>query len=155
MIVGAAIVPAAARRMSRQNLLWMAIAVVGVAVLVTSRLSALGWVLSLSLLGGTANAVGSIAQETLLQETTPDSVRGRVFAAADAVTDGSVLFGAVTGGALGAVIGIRGALGVCGAALLLAAVVARSVLISHRRPAERERPLSPAVGSASYGPGPA
>ena len=132
MIIGAALIPAAARRTSRQNLLWMAIALVGVTVLVTSQLTGLGWVLALALLGGTANAIGSIAQETLLQETTPDAVRGRVFAAADAVTDSSVLFGAVFGGALGALIGVRGALGVCGAGLLLAAVVSRSLLSSHR-----------------------
>lgn len=135
MIVGAAIVPAAARRTSRQNLLWMAIALVGAAVLMTSRLSEIGWILTLALIGGTANAVGSIAQETLLQETTPDAIRGRVFAAADAVTDSSVLLGAVTGGALGALIGVRGALGACGALLLLAALASRSVLLSDRNSA--------------------
>ncbi len=143
MVVGAAVVPAVARRISRQNLLWIAIAVVGAAVLMTSRLSALGWILALSLFGGTANAIGSIAQETLLQETTPDAVRGRVFAAADALTDSSVLLGAVAGGALGALIGVRGALGACGALLLLAALVARSLLLAHR--------TSPARPEASMG----
>jgi MFS family permease len=135
MVIGAAITPAAARRTSRQSLLWMAIALVGSAILATSQLSALGWILALWLLGGTANAIGSIAQETLLQETTPDKVRGRVFAAADAVTDGSVLLGAVAGGALGALLGVRGALGACGAVLLLAAVVSRSLLAPSSRSA--------------------
>jgi MFS family permease len=151
MIVGAAIVPAAARRTSRQELLWMAIALVGASILVTSWLSALAWVLALALVGGTANAIGSIAQETLLQETTPDAVRGRVFAAADAVTDGSVLFGAVAGGALGAVIGVRGALGFCGAGLLLAAVIARSMMRSSRSAGDEAS--APAAARPSAQPG--
>jgi MFS family permease len=140
MLVGGAATPALARRNPRERLLWMAIAAVGSTILVASQLSLLGWVLALWLVGGAANAIGSIAQETLLQQTTPDRVRGRVFAAADALTDGSILLGALAGGILGALIGVRGALAACAIMLLLAAVAARFILSGRTDSAARSAP---------------
>jgi MFS family permease len=149
MIIGAAVSPEAARRYRRETLLWTAIAVVGVAILTASRMTSLVWVLLLWLIGGAANAIGGIAQETLLQERTPDAVRGRVFAAADALTDGAFLLGAVAAGTLGLVLGIRGALVASGAVALLAAFVSRALLTSGRPHAspkgERLSTAAPAI----------
>jgi MFS family permease len=128
MLVGATITPAAARRWSRQALITVAIAVVGCVVLAASQLAVLAGVLLLWVVGGAANAVGTIAHETLLQETTPDGLRGRVFAASDAILDGAFLFGALCGGALGSLVGVRPALAGCGTILLGAALLSHMLL---------------------------
>jgi MFS family permease len=131
MLIGAGLTPAAARRWPRQVLITVAIGIVGCVILAASQLAALGGVLLLWLLGGAANAVGTIAHETLLQETTPDRLRGRVLAAADAILDGAFLFGALCGGALAALVGVRPALAGCGAILLGAALLSH-ILLSAR-----------------------
>jgi predicted MFS family arabinose efflux permease len=128
MLVGATLTPAAARRWPRQLLITVAIGVVGCVILAASQLAVLGGVLVLWLLGGAANAIGTIAHETLLQETTPDGLRGRVFAASDAILDGAFLLGALCGGALGALLGVRPALAACGAILLGAALLSHILL---------------------------
>jgi MFS family permease len=128
MLAGAAMTPAAARRWSRQVLITVAIAVVGCVILAASQLAVLAGVLLLWVVGGAANAVGTIAHETLLQETTPDGLRGRVLAASDAILDGAFLFGALCGGALASLVGVRPALAACGAILLGAAVLSHVLL---------------------------
>jgi MFS family permease len=121
MIAGAAVSPAANRRWGCPRVLSAGIAAVGLAMLGSAPATAIGVVLALWGLAGAGNAVGMIANETLLQELTPAAVRGRVFAAFDAVTDAAFLCGALAGGALGAAVGIRGALVACGTLFLLAA----------------------------------
>jgi MFS family permease len=133
MLVGAVLTPAAARRWPRQALISVAIGIVGAVILAASQLEVVGGVLVLWLAGGAANAVGTIAHETLLQETTPDGLRGRVLAASDAILDGAFLFGALGGGVLGAVMGIRPALATCGVVLLAAAALAHALLGSGAR----------------------
>lgn len=128
MLIGAALTPAAARRWPRQVLITVAIGIVGCVILAASQLAVLAGVLLLWVAGGAANAVGTIAHETLLQETTPDGLRGRVFAASDAILDGAFLFGALCGGALGTLVGVRPALAGCGAILLGAALLSHILL---------------------------
>lgn len=128
MLVGGALTPAAARRWPRQALITVSIAVVGAVIVAASSMPVLTGVLALWLVGGAANAVGTIAHETLLQETTADALRGRVLAASDAILDGAFLFGALAGGALGALVGIRPALAACGAILLAAATLSQALL---------------------------
>lgn len=145
MLVGAVLTPAAARRWPRQALISVAIGLVGAVILAASQLEVVGGVLVLWLAGGAANAVGTIAHETLLQETTPDGLRGRVLAASDAILDGAFLFGALAGGMLGAVIGIRPALAACGVILLAAAALSHALLGS----GARAPVLQPALESRS------
>ena len=128
MLVGGALTPAAARRWPRQALITVSIGVVGAVIVAASSMPALAGVLGLWAIGGIANAVGTIAHETLLQESTADALRGRVLAASDAILDGAFLFGALAGGALGALVGIRPALAVCGTILLGAAALSRALL---------------------------
>jgi predicted MFS family arabinose efflux permease len=146
MLVGAVLTPAAARRWPRQALISVAIGIVGAVILAASQLDVVGGVLVLWVAGGAANAVGTIAHETLLQETTPDGLRGRVFAASDAILDGAFLFGALAGGVLGAVMGIRPALAACGVILLAAAALSHALLGS----GARSPALQPALDSRSW-----
>ena len=145
MLVGGVLTPAAARRWPRQVLISVAVGIVGTVILAASQLEVVGGLLVLWLVGGAANAVGTIAHETLLQETTPDGLRGRVLAASDAILDGAFLFGALAGGVLGAVMGIRPALAACGVILLAAAVLSHALL----RSGAGSPVLQPALDGAS------
>jgi MFS family permease len=129
MMLGSLAAPAAANRWARERLLGISAAVVGLCVLTASRAAALPPVLFLWLLAGTANAVGTVSYESLLQERTPDSLRGRVMAASEAVLDGTFLVGVSIAGWLGEAAGIRGAFAVSGAVFLATALLSR-VLIS-------------------------
>lgn len=134
MLLGSLASPALARRWPRERLLRGSIAVVGLAVLAVSRTADFRTVLLVWLIAGAANSVGNVSYESLLQERTPDELRGRVFAATEAVLDGSYLAGAFLAGLLGSLFAVSGAFAVSGSVLLFAAVLARIVLPGPRRP---------------------
>jgi MFS family permease len=106
---------------------------VGLCVLAASRATSLPPVLLLWLASGAANALGTVSYESLLQERTPDALRGRVMAASEAVLDGTFLAGVSAAGWLGTSLGIRGAYAISGAAFLLTAVLSQMLLSSPRR----------------------
>lgn len=141
MVVGAASAPAAARRWSRERLTSAGLVGMGVAVLLASQVQAVSTLALLWLLGGAGNGVMSVAYETLIQERTPDRIRGRIVAAGDAMFDAGVVGGLLLAGAASAAFGFRGTMAVAGAGLLLSAFVA---LVWLRPP--------PALDSASPGP---
>ena len=148
MLLGSGGAPALARRWHREHLLPASIAVVGLAVLAVSRTTDFQTVLLAWLVAGAANSVGNVSYESLLQERTPDAFRGRVFAASEAVLDGSYLAGAFLAGMLGVWLGASGAFLVSGVILLSAAILARAVLPAPRRP----RPVpAPAQGATVPG----
>lgn len=128
MVLGSIGAPALARRWPRERLLRVAITVVGVAVLVVSRTTDFSTVLLAWLLAGTANSVGNISYESLLQERTPDPMRGRVFAATEAVLNGSYLAGAFMAGFLASWVNVSGGLAIAGGILLFAAALSRVLL---------------------------
>jgi MFS family permease len=132
MVLGSIAAPAAARRWPRERLLYLGIAVVGVAVIAASRATVLSPVLIFWLFAGGGNAIGTVAYESLLQERTPDALRGRVMAALEAAIHLAFLFGALTAGWLGAAIGVRGAYLVSGLLFLFAALLSRDVLAERR-----------------------
>jgi MFS family permease len=121
MVLGAAAAPAAARRWSRARLLAVGIVAVGASALGASQASALSSLLALWLLSGAGNALGTVCYESLLQEFTPDSVRGRVLSASEAVLNAAFLAGASLSGWLAAGAGVRAAFAVSGAVFLVAA----------------------------------
>jgi MFS family permease len=121
MLLGSFAAPALARRLPRERLLWISVALVGVSVLVSSRSSVLAPVLGLWVLAGSGNAIAVIAYQSLLQERTPDALRGRVVAASEAVLDTSLIAGALLAGWIGAGAGVRGAFVVSGALFVVAA----------------------------------
>ena len=135
MVLGALAAPAAARRWSRERLLWISIALVGLSVLMASRATILSPVLGFWLVAGSGNAVGTIAYETLLQERTSDALRGRVMAASEAVVQIAYLLGVVVAGLIGGPLGLRGSYAVSGVLFLVAAATSKVVL----RPAGARR----------------
>jgi len=92
--------------------------------------------------------VYSINEVTLRQTITPDRMQGRVNAAMEAGPHGMMLLGALAGGLLGEVIGLRGTLvvGACGmllAAAWLAASPVRGLRATPSLPAVE--PVAPLV----------
>ncbi|MDP9406261.1 MAG: MFS transporter, partial [Actinomycetota bacterium] len=108
MVLGSVVAPTLASRVRRERLLGVSIAVVGVAVLVAARAPGVVPVALLWVLGGAGNALGSIAYESLLQERTPDAVRGRVIGASEATLDASYLVGILAAAWLSDAVGARG-----------------------------------------------
>jgi MFS family permease len=133
MILGSVAAPAAAGRWRRERLLGVSAGAVGLCVVAASRATSMPPVLLLWLASGAANALGTVSYESLLQERTPDALRGRVMAASEAVLDGTFLAGVSAAGWLGTSFGIRGAYAVSGAAFLLTAVLSQMLLASPRR----------------------
>ena len=128
MVLGSAASPALSHRWARQHLLGLSIGLVGVCGLIASQANAIAPVLALWVLSGTGNAVGTVAYESLLQERTPDAVRGRVVAASEAVLDGSFLVGALAAGWVGTSLGTRPGYALAGAAFLAAGLLSHLLL---------------------------
>ena len=140
MLLGSFSAPAAARRWRRERILSVAIAVVGLTVLQASRSDSLSAILFLWVLSGAANGMGSVSYDSMLQERTPDALRGRVMAASEAVFHGAFLIGVSISGWMGTNVGIRPTYALSGGLLLGAALVCRAVLGSSRgRHRVRER----------------
>lgn len=134
MVLGSTVAVAAGRRWTLERVLVASVGVLALSIVGASWWPVLAPVAALWLLAGGANALGSVAYESLLQRRTPDRLRGRVFGAAEAALDVTYLVGALAAGALGAAVGSRVAVGIAGAAVLVAA--AYGVLVFLRRPAE-------------------
>ena len=132
MVLGSTLAAAAGRRWSLEKVLVASVGVLGLCVLSASWLALLAPVAVLWLVAGSANALGSVAYESLLQQRTPDRLRGRVFGAAEAVLDVTYLVGALAAGALGAALGSRTGIGIAGVAVLVAAAYGGLVFL--RRP---------------------
>jgi MFS family permease len=123
MLLGSFAAPALARRWPRERLLPIAITVVGALVVVVSHTTDFSTVLLAWLAAGSANAVGNVSYDSLLQERTPDALRGRVFAASEAVLDTAYLGGAVLAGWLAGAYRASTALSVSGGILIVAAAL--------------------------------
>jgi MFS family permease len=128
MLFGSASAPSLTKRFSRQDLLWISILAVGGSVMLASRSPTLTPVLLLWLIAGAGNALGTIAYETLLQQETPNELRGRVFAASEGVLNVCYLVGVAVAGGLGAVVGIRWGFMVAGAVFVLGGLLSRTLL---------------------------
>jgi MFS family permease len=128
MVLGSLAAPAASRRWPRERLFVMSIVLVGIAVLVASQQRILSPVLLLWLVAGIGNGVGTVVYETLLQERVPDSLRGRVLAASEAVLDGAFLVGAFAAGMIGDRLGVRTAFAIAGCLFLAAALLTHLIM---------------------------
>jgi MFS family permease len=128
MVLGSMLAPTAARAWAREQLLWAGVAAVGIAVVAASQVESLTPVLVLWLIAGMGNALGTVCYESLLQERTPDAVRGRVLAASEAVLDAAFLGGVGLAAWLGSELGPRGAVTVAGTVFLVAALLSRVLL---------------------------
>ena len=152
MVLGSAVGASAGRRWSLEKVLVASVTVLAVCILSASWLALLAPVAALWLVAGSANALGSVAYESLLQQRTPDHLRGRVFGAAEAVLDLTYLVGAVAAGFLGALVGTRVGVGVAGAAVLVAGLYGVVALLSRSDPATPPRPSDAATPAAAPAP---
>jgi MFS family permease len=101
MVLGSLLAPAATAHASRERLLAAAAMVTGGCFLAANQLRSVLPVAALWLVAGAATGVANVAYETLLQERTPDGLRGRAFATTEAVQDLMYLAGALAIAAIG------------------------------------------------------
>ena len=128
MVLGSGLAPLFARRWPREALIAGMVGVVGVCVMASAFAHLFNPVLAFWAVAGLANAVAVISYQSLLQERTPDHLRGRVVAASESVLDASLIIGALTAGSIGAIAGIRGAFAISGAIFIGTALLARVML---------------------------
>lgn len=136
VMIGAALTPRVARAVGSVRLVWLSLAV-------TAPLSLLGalaqpgwWGIALLGLGTVAGELGqivyAISSVSLRQQVCPDRLLGRVNATVTTLIMALFPVGALLGGALGEVLGPRGALLVAGAVAVAAPAVLYPAL-RHRR----------------------
>lgn len=128
MVLGSVAAPAASHRWSRERLLAGAIALAGVCVVAASGMRTLPPVLVLWVIAGFANGVGVVAYGSLLQERTPDRVRGRVMAASTGLMQASLLVGASMAGWFGTHLGVRATYLASGVLFVATAALSRVLL---------------------------
>ena len=130
MLFGSCAVPALERRWGAAKLMTAGLAAMGVATAVASQAGDTTLLYVMWMLGGWGNALLTVAYETLLQQRTPDSLRGRVVAANEAVLDASLVAGLAVAGISAAALGTRGVMIVSGVLLLLSALLVPLLLRS-------------------------
>jgi MFS family permease len=128
MVIGSVTAPGVARRWPRERLLPASVALVGVAVIVVSRTDDFSTVLLAWFAAGWANALGNVSYETLLQERTPDDLRGRVFAVVEAAGDAAFVGGALLAAGVARVLQVQDVLAIAGALMLLGAAAGLALL---------------------------
>ena len=141
MVGGAMAASTLDRRLGHGPLLTAGVAVVGLVVLAAAASPALAPVIALWLAAGVANTLGTVAYETLLQEKTPDAVRGRVFAAVEASLQAGLLAGVAATALLGDALPVRSGVAISGLLFLIAAIASWS-LLQRRRRGLAARPLT-------------
>jgi MFS family permease len=136
MFIGAGFASRADHRMGHGPLLTWSVAVVAIAVFAGAASPTIGPVLLLWGIAGVANTLGTVAYETLLQEETPDSVRGRVFAAVEAALQAGLLAGVGAAAAAEAIFGNAEAAraGMMAAGVLFGVAALASGKLLHRIP---------------------
>jgi len=129
MVFGALLAPGLARVWPRERLLTWSVTVVAASVAVASGAGELQPILLAWLIAGAANAVGDVAYETLLQERTPDRMRGRVFAASGVIVNIAFFAGTVASALIGDALGVRIAYAASAVTLFGGALLARRLLL--------------------------
>ena len=124
MALGAIAAAPMLRRYGHGRLLANSVAVVGLVIILAAASPVLWPLLGLWLFGGAANTMGTVAYETLLLETTPDHLRGRVMAAVEASMEAGLMTGVVTAGVVSTFGSTRFGYFLSGLAFLAAAGVA-------------------------------
>jgi transmembrane secretion effector len=124
-MLAAALTPRLSRRFGSARIIWLSLAVTGPVNLVTPFAQP-GWSVLLvvvgSAVGGAGQLVYAITNSSLRQQLCPDELLSRVTATMRFLIMGSFPLGALVGGVLGELIGLRGTLGVSGALLTVAAL---------------------------------
>jgi predicted MFS family arabinose efflux permease len=148
MLLGAIAAPVAARRWQRVRLLPAGMIAIGSCVVLASTATSLFPVLLLWLVAGSGNALVTVSYESLLQQTTPDNLRGRVVAGSEAVLDSAIIGGALLAGWLGSAYGVRNAYLAAGVMMIAVGIFARFLLLPVGRK-ERAEPMGAAAQQTS------
>jgi MFS family permease len=118
-------------------LLGYSVAAAGLTMMIASFAGSIGPILILWIIGGFGNAVGSVAYESLLQERTPDELRGRVIGSSESVLDGAFLVGLLLAGQIGNAMSPRSAYLLCGISFVMVAALSHG-LLGRRAPVRPE-----------------
>ncbi len=137
VMAGAALTTRASARWGSARIIWLALAVSGPFTVLTplARPDSVTWVVLLVVAFGAGELgqiVYAITSLSLRQRLCPDHLLGRVTATMRVLIMGAVPVGALLGGALGEVLGVRATLWVCAAVLVLAPVPVWVVLRGYR-----------------------
>jgi hypothetical protein len=121
-MAGAALTPRLARRFGAERIIWLSLAVTGPLGLL-GPLAQPGWLVVLMVVGTAVGEFGqivyAISNVTLRQRVVPDHLLGRVNATMRFLLMGLFPLGALLGGTLGTVLGLRLTLFVSGALILV------------------------------------
>ena len=124
-IAGAALTPVVSRRVGSVRIIWLALVVTGPFAVLTP-LAQPGWSVILVVVAMSAGELGQIVYAvtnvSLRQRLCPDDILSRVNATMRVLIMGLFPLGAVVGGVLGELIGLRGTLWVAGALILLSPI---------------------------------
>jgi MFS family permease len=131
VMVGAALTTKMARVVGSARLIWLCLAVTA-PLTIAGALAQPGWLVVLIVLGIAAGELGqityAITSVSLRQRICPDRMLGRVNATMTVLIMGLFPLGAVVGGTLGELIGVRGTLLIAGAALSAAPLILYAAL---------------------------
>ncbi len=123
-----------ARRGELPALVWGA----GLAAVALGAIGAAPWLASavaLLALAGFLNSISAVAEETIVQRSTPDHVRSRVMAAQEAIWIAALGIGLGAGGGVIALLGVRATYGLAGALGFAGSLVLAWLLARNRSPA--------------------
>ncbi|PWC06840.1 MFS transporter [Mycetocola zhujimingii] len=124
-MIGAAFTPRISRRVGSVRIIWLSLAVTGPFALLTP-LSQPGWLVLLAAVGMSVGELGQIiyavTNVSLRQRLCPDAMLSRVNATMRVLIMGLFPLGALVGGVLGELIGLRGTLFVAGGLMVLSPI---------------------------------
>jgi MFS family permease len=149
MLIGSVAAPALVRRWRRTHLLHIGFTMIGACTFIASFASSLFPVLLLWIICGAGNAFATVSFSTLLQERTPDRLRGRVMAGSDVVLNSAIVVGALLSSVVATAIGVRSAYAVAGMLMMATAMLGHRLLAPVARTETVERqPDGEIVGTA-------
>jgi len=125
VMIGAALTPRLSRRVGSARIIWVSLAVTGPIALL-GPLAQPGWSVALLIVSTAAGEFGqivyAITNVSLRQRLCPENMLGRVTATMRFLIMGSFPLGALSGGILGELIGLRGTLWIAGIIILLSPI---------------------------------
>jgi MFS family permease len=124
-MVGAALTPVVSRRVGSVRIIWLSLVVTGPLAILTP-LAQPGWTVLLVVVAMGAGELGQIVYAvtnvSLRQRLCPDDILGRVNATMRVLIMGLFPLGAIVGGVLGELLGLRATLWIAGALILLSPI---------------------------------
>jgi MFS family permease len=146
MLLASPMARSATGRMSRERILAVGLAGIGGCVIWGGLSTELWMILLLWLAAGFGNGLVTICYESLLQERTPDRLRGRVIAASEAVLDAGMVAGLLATSWLATMLGIRASYVLSGALFVAIAAVAVATI----KPDRSSRPAAERVSALGH-----